>query len=244
MLSLFVYNRDNKKAESLNEKCLAHIEKSGRQLEKNGCFCDPAKIFSVIRTWDNTSLYMLSKDSKLLRMSEAIRFSNDGNYIVLILQNAEEMFEAVTPSIRPSGILLENSDESRIAGLIDEIYADYSRMNRMADSDVLCFRSHNISYKVSYNTIITIEVQKKKVIVNTEAQMFEFYDSLDNIVQYVPDYFIRIHRSIILNTNFISMVNYSERNIKLKDGNMLFFSRSYKDEIKKYLGNTLKENYF
>lgn len=244
MLSLFVYNRNIENANKLNRKCVSHIKNSGRELEKNECFCDPVTLCASVNTFDHVSLYMLRKDKKLDRIAENIRNANEGNYIILVLGSPEELFGAVTPSARPSGILPEEPDDNQVATLIDQIYADHSRMEKLSDRTEYCFKLRGTDYKIGFNKIMVIEVQNKRIKFYTASQCIEFYDSLEAVMKSAPEYFLRIHRSILVNTNYIKMVNYREKSILMQDGSVQYFSRTYSNDIKEYMGNTLKENFF
>jgi two-component system LytT family response regulator len=53
-----------------------------------------------------------------------------------------------------------------------------------------------------------------------------------------PGQFIRIHRSLLINTNYLKAVHYDGNNqytFKLKDGKALHSSRSYKEHIQEFL---------
>ena len=89
-----------------------------------------------------------------------------------------------------------------------------------------------------------IEVQSKKIKFHTDSQIFEFYDSLESVMNSAPDYFLRIHRSYVVNANYIKEVNYKERTLLMKDESQIFFSRNYCDNLKEFFKNTLKENFF
>lgn len=245
MLNIFIYNREKDRAVSLKKKCIAHLEETGKKSEVVKDFSDSTELYTAISSSDKISLYMLKKDNVLKKISGCIREINDMSYIVLILNRPEEMLESVTPAARPSGILLDNPDDQRLGAVLDEIYADYARLPGVSEiNNFYSFRIRGIDYKVQFCRMVMIEVQSKKITIRTESQIFEFYDSLETVMKNSPDYFIRVHRSFVVNTNFIKMVNYSEKTIYMNDGSTVFFSRTYSNTIKEYLRNTLKENFF
>ena len=241
MLSLFVYNRNKKNAVHLNERCVGYIKSTDKQLDKNECFDDPSRLISMTCSFGGKSLYMIRRDdSKLEKIAESIRLSNDRNYIVLVLQSPDEMFDAVTPSVRPSGFLLEDTDDVRLERLIDEIYADHERMNELISRESYSFKISGKEFSASFCKIMLIEVQSKKIKFHTDSQIFEFYDSLESVMNSAPDYFLRIHRSYVVNANYIKEVNYKERTLLMKDESQIFFSRNYCDNLKEFFKNTLK----
>lgn len=240
MLSLHVYNSSRTGAERLLSKCSSYIKSSGQKL-KTGIACDEAAVSTILSSLDDSALFMLKKDGSLVRISECIDLSDHDNYIVLVFEKADDMFDAVSPAVRPSGLLLESFDEKRVGKIIDEVYADYLRSHEECRSDYH-FRIKGIDYSASFSNIVLIEVQSKKIKFHTSAQTYEFYDSLDAVMKEAPDYFIRIHRSYVINANFIKSVNYREKIITLNDDSTLFFSRNYIREIKDYYIRIIKEN--
>ena len=86
----------------------------------------------------------------------------------------------------------------------------------------------------AFSDIMMIEVQSKRVTFHTESQTYEFYDSLDAVMKEAPDCFVRIHRSIVINGNYIKSIDFNTREIVLNDDSRLFFSRNYIQEVRSW----------
>lgn len=233
MLSLFVYNRDKERAADFSRCCDSYIKSSGKKIYVGNCFDDENKTADILYSLEDSAVFMLHRDGSLERISGSINGAENQNYIVLILSNPEEMFEAVSPSVRPSGILLENSGEERVGKIIDEIYTDYRRSHSQS-GETYSFRIRGISYSAAFSDIMIIEVQSKRVTFHTESQTYEFYDSLDAVMKEAPDCFVRIHRSIVINGNYIKSIDFNTREIILNDESRLFFSRNYIQEVRNW----------
>lgn len=244
MLSIFFYDKEQEKATQLDKKCTHYLEKTGKTYKEKKCYSDYTNMCAMISSFTQTALYMLKNDVCLMMLSEHIKSINDMSYVVVVVESMEDIFSLNMPAVRPSGLLLENSAESNLEKVIDEIYSDYERSCDETDGLTYCFKSRGIEYKVPFCRIMLIEISCKKVLFHTESQQYEFYDTLETVMKSLPDYFIRIHRSMVVNTNFIKIVNYREKTIFMNDGSTVFFSRNYSSEIKNYMGSTLKENIF
>ena len=85
-----------------------------------------------------------------------------------------------------------------------------------------------------------IEAANKKIILYTDSQEFEFYDSMDNLVQKLPKYFFRVHKSYIVNMDKVKAVDYKNMEITLEDELVADLSRSNKSEFMGYM-TTYKE---
>ncbi|MDO5148450.1 MAG: LytTR family DNA-binding domain-containing protein [Oscillospiraceae bacterium] len=233
MLSLFVYNHDKERATDFSSRCDSYIKSSGKKIFVGSCFNDEKKTADILYSLEDEAVFMLHRDGSLEKISDSINNSENHNYIVLILSTPEEMFDAVNPSVKPSGILLESFDENRIGRIIDEIYTDYMR-NHNTSGGEYSFRIRGITYSAAFSDIMMIEVQSKRVTFHTESQTYEFYDSLDAVMKEAPDCFVRIHRSIVINGNYIKSIDFNTREIVLNDDSKLFFSRNYIQEVRSW----------
>lgn len=70
----------------------------------------------------------------------------------------------------------------------------------------------------------------KKIIIVTKNGREEFYGKLKEIAKQLPEYFIMIHQSYIVNQDFIS--EYSYEMVKMIDGEELNISKPYRKEVR------------
>lgn len=92
----------------------------------------------------------------------------------------------------------------------------------------------DLYYIVSHGNYIKIHLKDKSYLVRQTLQSFE--NEIDGTV------FLRIHRSILVNSNYLEKVKYEGNNqylFQMKNGNQLLSSRSYKPQILDFLGNEL-----
>ena len=93
-------------------------------------------------------------------------------------------------------------------------------------------------YNVLFADINYIETIKnsRKVILYTSNSRLEFYDTLKNLSSLLDDNFIQIHRTTIVNKNYIKSVykNYANPYVILKDDVKCMLSRSGLKEVMKY----------
>lgn len=244
MLSLFVYNKEHQKARDLSEKCSEYIKITGRQTEKNEFFSDCSALNSLISSFNGTSVFFLRKDLNLIQNAAHIHSVNPSSYVVMVFGNVDEITDSVTPSFRPSGILPEDAGREKVGRIIEQVYADYERSDNLKDGPVCRFSIRGADYSIPFCQIMVIEVSAKKITLHTAAQRYEFYETLENVMKDMPDCFMRVHRSFVVNKNYISKVNYSEKTLIMNDGSSVFFSRRCGAEVKEYVTSTIKENLF
>lgn len=243
MLSLMVYNRDTENAQKFYTVCESYINSSEIKINCAG-YCSEAEKFEVmISEINDAALFMLKKESSDNAVTAGIKKFSYPEYTVLLISSPDEIFSAVTPSFRPAGILPEIPDEKSIGRTIDEIHADYIRTTQKKGGPDYHFRIRGIDYTESFDNIYLIEVQSKRITFHTETQQFEFYDSLDAVMKAAPEYFIRVHRSYVVNTKFVKNIDFREKLITFNtdEEHEVYLSRNYVGDLKDYYYKTAKE---
>ncbi len=236
MLSLLVYNQDADKGGLLRDTCNGHIKKRGRKIEVSEVCTDTEKFSEQVCELNGPGIFMVRKDEQLDRMSEILESFENTGYPVMVVGSPDELFGFVSLSFHPVGFLPENADESRAGQLIDEIYKDYLRLPEASGGPEYHFKIKGVSYTESFPNIYMIEVQSKRITFRTESQCYEFYDSLEAVMKAAPDYFVRVHRSYVINLRYISNIDMHEKIIVLNDSQRIFFSRNYAADLwEKYI---------
>lgn len=96
-------------------------------------------------------------------------------------------------------------------------------------------RSGNYLEKVIVNEIKYIEVDSKYLNIKTSHKTYYIRASLNEFAKKIPDNFVRISQSAIINLNFLERISISQ-NIVHVSGDKLKISRQYKSALsKKYL---------
>ncbi|WP_044974814.1 LytTR family DNA-binding domain-containing protein [Ruminococcus sp. HUN007] len=247
MLNLYGYNSNELNGRRLHKRCLSQIKEKRLSIFDGGCCSDEEQFSVIISGADGSSLFVIKNDDRFENIRKRIDDAEGNSYTVLVLDSFEDMYGIVRPSFRPSGILLENADEEHIGSLLRDIYEDYTRyISSISVSSTPVqtpvpsyrFRIRFEDFTESFDNIYMIEVQSKRITFHTVSQSYEFYDSLDAIMKEAPEYFVRVHRSYVINVRFIKSIDYHERVILMNDGSEVFFSRNYSSDLKKcYVSN-------
>lgn len=184
---------------------------------------------------DSVCLYMIGGGDSLRDISDAIRKKNPESYIVVLISGMSELAAAVRPSICPSGYIMKPPKTDAVEELLEEIFSDYAR-SFGGSRRMFHFKLKSKEFALPYDSIILFESRSKKVIVRTEIQEFEYYDTMDNILKSVPEEFVRIHKSFIVNTSRIAAADFGAMSVTFDDGSEAYISRTYKNDLKDKLG--------
>jgi two-component system LytT family response regulator len=93
--------------------------------------------------------------------------------------------------------------------------------------------------KVNTFDIYYLEAQGNYIQLHLKAKSFMIRETLQNIKNSLEqNTFLQIHRSILINTNYVGYIKYAGNNqyyIRLINGVRLHSSRSFKSDVQKYL---------
>ncbi len=89
-------------------------------------------------------------------------------------------------------------------------------------------RGHGVG-QIPYNSILYFQSMNHKVVIHTTEGQREFYGKLKEVEDAAPGYFIRIHKSYLVNEHFIVRFQYEK--IILQNQQILTISKSYRSAI-------------
>ncbi|UCZ52476.1 LytTR family transcriptional regulator DNA-binding domain-containing protein [Bacillus shivajii] len=138
------------------------------------------------------------------------------------------------------GYPLEDNDSGFKGALTVILPPEYSFQKPTTLSFVVG-RMDEIWIPISIEQIIYIESHQKKTLIYTEDGCYQSKYPLKTLEQQLPDTFIRIHRSFIVNISFIKQFSRdisSNLEVTLKDGEgtKLTISQSYVQRVRRILG--------
>ena len=88
---------------------------------------------------------------------------------------------------------------------------------------------------IPYSQIYYIEVRERKIFIRLKNKEYSKYDSMEHILEQLPDQFVRCHRSYAFNMQHLERVRLSENAVYLEHGLIVPLSRSYKPAVKELL---------
>lgn len=150
-------------------------------------------------------------------------------YVSEKVEYAMQLFETV-----PFDFLLKPIFEEKLQSTIERFLKVRQKEIRLFQ-----FKKGKAIKVISYDKIMYFQSASPKLLVCTMNGTTEFYGKLDDIEEQLPEYFIRIHKSYIVNTCFVIGTCYNS--VTLSDKQSLPISRSCKMHIQDYLTKYVKE---
>jgi len=114
------------------------------------------------------------------------------------------------------------------------------KMPKEVASQTLCLKSYKDFQYLDTSDILYLKADNNATdFIMQDGRTISAFKTLKSFEKQLPQNFVRIHQSYILNTNFVSRINYGKSICALKSGKtQLPFSKSYRqniDELKKLL---------
>lgn len=92
---------------------------------------------------------------------------------------------------------------------------------------------------LSFRDVVYFGSMAHKIIAHTKEGNREFYGKLGELQEHTPGYFIRNHKSYLVNTHFIQ--SYRPDKVILWNGEELVISRSYREQVRAFVSKRLEE---
>ncbi|MBQ8982074.1 MAG: LytTR family transcriptional regulator DNA-binding domain-containing protein [Lachnospiraceae bacterium] len=168
-----------------------------------------------------------------IRAVEEIRKKNKKAYIILIATPQISPLEYIKPTIMASGLVLRPIDQKLYKDSIEQMLITFANEPETSE-DLLVLENREGRNRIPYDSILYFEAREKKIFACTNSGDYGFYETLDNMLEKIPDYFVRCHRSFIVNTRKIKKIIMVDNMIFLTDDLIVPISRSYRNAVKEY----------
>lgn len=173
------------------------------------------------------------QEIELLRIMRSVY----GQLEILIIADREiSPMEYLTPDIRAASLLLAPFSEKECRVVVKEFMESFFQSReRMDEKKVLVITNREGKITIPYYQVYYIEIRERKIFIRLRDREYSQYDTLEHILEKLPETFVRCHRSFVFNTQHLDSVKLSENTIYLEHGIIVPLSRSYKPAVKEYI---------
>lgn len=143
----------------------------------------------------------------------------------------------IRPNIMPAGLLLRPLKEAQVTEMLREVMdmVKLRMRERLFRNEVFVFSTREGTVRVPYSQILYFEARNKKIYLCTNRMEMDFYSTLENIAQKIPNYFLRCHKGFVVNKHLVDRVLLSENSLRLVGGVQVPVSRSYREAVREAL---------
>lgn len=176
----------------------------------------------------------ISNDSEIA-LSKKLRTIKADLEMMLVADSSISPMEYLTPDVRAASLLLRPCTDGQLEQVVRSFIAAYFRDQQSGPDSGIVIEKRDGMTVIPFRSICYLEAREKKVFIRQQDREHGIYDTLDGISDRLPDWFMKCHRSFIVNTRYIERVKLSENTIYLENGITVPLSRSYKAEIKELM---------
>ena len=189
---------------------------------------------NLINKNDERKIYILDielENSKSgIEIASMIR-ETDWDSEIIFITNHDKMFETAHRNIYEVFDFIEKYHEleKRLTNDIKKI------LNRNMDKKMFKYNGRNINLQLYLHSIKYIYRDKgeRKTIIVTESSTFSVNIGLKETFEMLDDRFRIVHRSCIVNTDYVELYDWNKSYIILKDGTKInYLSKKYRKGIK------------
>lgn len=167
---------------------------------------------------------------------QKLRKKNRHAYIILIASSKISPARYMRPSIMAGSLMLRPLDNGQIQEVMEEAFREFTaRFQKDQEEPRFVIDNREGRWVVDYEQIWFFEAREKKVFLNTDTREIAFYDTMENLTKSLPDYFLRCHRSFVINGNKLEKLLLGQNLAVLEKGWEIPISRSYKPALKEYI---------
>lgn len=157
--------------------------------------------------------------------ANSLRFSKEDFKTEIIFVSGSEAYFRELFSFQPFGFLKKPIDYKDLKNILDS----YLKKSR-ASENIFSYKKNTSTYYLPLEKIVYFMSNARKVEVFTTEASDSFYARLDDLEEKLdPKVFIRVHKSFLVNMNFIDSISPSS--IVLKNGMTISVSEKYSKNI-------------
>lgn len=181
-------------------------------------------------------------EERALEMLKDIRSKYRQAFLMVVADTSLSPMKYMNPGILPTSLLLKPCDKENVRQVVEELLDAYvDAFFAKEDQNSFVINSKEGKIHIPYSQIFYFESREKKVFVQTGSEEYGFYSTIEKMEEELPPYFMRCHRSFIVNTRKIRKVMLSKNLICMYEDRMVPLSRSYK-AVMKDLGRMTAED--
>lgn len=220
----------SKKIRKIIDKLKYNINQEVKTYEFKGL---DKNLESLINNCEERTIYILDielKNSKSgIEIASLIR-DKDWDSEIIFITNHDKMFETAHRSVYEVFDFIE-----KYYNLEDRLSKDISTiLGKNVDKKMFTYKGRNVDLQLYFHNIKYIyrDKEDRKVVIVTDTSSFSINMGIKEILNVLDSRFKMVHRSCIVNTDYISIYDWSNSKIILKDNTEVnYLSRKFKKEV-------------
>ncbi len=152
--------------------------------------------------------------------------------LLLVVDITVSPAKYIRPGIMPSALILRPSSDDDMERNISDFLSASLKPTVADDEQMLMVETKFGDLKVPISKVVYFESKAKKVFLRLKNEEYGYYDTLEHLEATLPDNFVRCHRGIIVNMDYVERYATTEKTLYLKDDIFIPVSRSYNAAVR------------
>ncbi|MFD2565618.1 LytR/AlgR family response regulator transcription factor [Aquimarina rubra] len=172
-------------------------------------------------------------------LSELTKYMTNLPEFVIITKTANYAIEGIRNSVLD--YILKPLTKSDLTKTLHRFEKDFDEVM----DNTLCFKSYGDYRFVNIDEVLYLKADNNTTdFIMSNGNKVEAFKTLKHFQNLLPDHFVRIHNSYIINTKYVSRIHFGKAKCAIKNTtDMIPFSKSYKTNVEE-IKDTLAKNSF
>lgn len=202
---------------------------------------DPNELITHRESHTKRAIYFLDVDLKHEKyngftLAKEIRNSDTRGFLIFVTTHEELMADTFKYRLEALNYLYKDVPDKLNPQLKECLLEIQHLLTRETPSPQSYFtvKVADSVYQIPMEDLLFLEtIGDHRVILHTETRQLEFRGEMKKIQQELPEEFVKIHRSYLVQKGKISQINYSDNTVVMKGGSVCLMSRAGRKLLKK-----------
>ena len=171
----------------------------------------------------------------VLPVLDQMRAKSSVMKMVLLADGTINHSRYIRPTILPTALLWRPIDSEQVRQRFGEVLNTMpAEMNgdKTKSTEMFTIDIRGIVRQFPFQQILFFESRDKRLYLHLHRREVPFPGTLEKLLESLPDSFLRVHKSFIVNRTRIAEIQFGQNTLELEGGMIIPTSRSYKSAVK------------
>jgi len=227
--------------DKLSRRIIEEFIKKSEGLELKQSFADPIEAMNFLKREEDIHLIFLDIEMPEMNGIELLNLLKTPVQIIIVSSKDKYALNAFEYDV--TDYLLKPVSYARFLKAVDKAVSRFekNKLNLIGKEEIFIKKNSSL-VRLKYDDILWIEALENYVIFNTYKEKFTIHFTMKAIEQKLPGHkFTRVHRSFIVNTGNIDVIEDNNVIISTEDGlKSIPIGKSYKERLMKDINVIIK----
>jgi len=227
--------------DKLSRKILEEYIKKTEGVKLNASFSDGVEAINYLKNEEDINIIFLDIEMPEMNGIEFLNSLKNPPQIIIVSGKGKYAIDAFEYDV--TDYLLKPVSYPRFYKAIDKATARFEQNKiHLVGKEEIFIKKNSTLVRLKYDDILWVEALENYVIFNTFREKYTIHFTMKAIEQKLPaTKFTRVHRSYIVNTSSIDVIEDNAVIIKTDDGNKnIPIGKSYKEKLMKDINLIIK----